>query len=291
MRLGRALAALALAAGTAACGMLETVERNLVFRPVTEDWHGYSRQILEEEDVWIPVGTEGERLHGWWLASPGAAHTLVYFHGARVNLTSSVYRLRAFRNAGFNVLAVDYRGFGRSSPATPSENSAYEDALAAWQWLRSREPDCRRRILYGHSLGATVAAEVARREGDAAALVLEAAFTSLGEMTVLAPLVTQRFDLLDKMKGIRLPVLVVHGAEDSVVPPGMAQRLFDAARGPKRLIMVEGAGHRWVAFRAGQALYDALRELAAAGGAKGGPGATSLANSCGTGAGANRSPG
>jgi hypothetical protein len=72
----------------------------------------------------------GERLHGWWPAAPGARHTLVYFHGARVNLSGSVYRLRAFRGAGDNVLAVDYRGFCRSSPGLPSERSVYADARA-----------------------------------------------------------------------------------------------------------------------------------------------------------------
>ena len=274
----RTLIAALLAAGTASCGVLDTVERNLIFRPVTEDWAGYSPSILHEEEVWIPVGAAGERLHGWWLASPGAEHTILYFHGARVNLSGSVYRLRAFRNAGFNVLAVDYRGFGKSSPGVPSEESAYEDADAAWQWLEARVPDCRRRILYGHSLGAPVAAELALRGADAAVLVLESAFTSLGEMTVLAPLLTQRLDLLGKLDRLALPVLIVHGAEDDVVPPEMAQRLYAAARGPKRLLMVEGAGHRWVAFRAGHALYDALRELI-----------TPPAYSCGKGEGSTRS--
>ena len=115
--------------------MLESLERRLVFRPVTEQWSRYSPSILNEEDVWIPVGSAGERLHGWWLEAPGAEATLVYFHGARVNLSGSVYRLRAFRAAGYNVLAIDYRGFGRSSERLPSEESVYQDALAAWRWL------------------------------------------------------------------------------------------------------------------------------------------------------------
>lgn len=257
-------AVLALATLLASCALLDTVERELVFRPRTADWAGYSPEILAEEQVWIPVGGAGERLSGWWLASPGARYTLVYFHGARVNLTGSVYRLRGFRNAGFNVLAIDYRGYGRSAPRLPSEESVYEDAEAAWNWLDARVPDRGRRILYGHSLGAPIAAEVALRGGGAAALVLESAFTSLPEVTVLGGLLTQRMDLLDKLGRLDLPVLVVHGAEDRLVPPEMAQRLYDAARGPKRLIMVEGAAHSWVLRRAGGEVFDALRELAAA---------------------------
>ena len=82
-------------------------------------------------------------------------------------------------------------------------------------------------------------------------------------MTVLGGLHGQRLDLLDKLRRLDLPVLVVHGANDTLVPPAMAQRLYDAARGPKRLVLVEGAGHSWVARRAGGAVYEALRELAA----------------------------
>jgi alpha-beta hydrolase superfamily lysophospholipase len=250
-----------LVASTAACSYLE---RQLIFRPETAEWSGYSREILAEEQVWIPVGGAGERLSGWWLASPGAQFTLVYFHGARVNLSGSVYRLRGFRNAGYNVFAIDYRGYGRSSGRLPSEQSVYEDAEAAWKWLDARVPDRGRRILYGHSLGAPVAAEVALRGGGAAALVIESAFTSIPEMTVFGGLVTQRMDLLDKLARLDLPVVVVHGAEDTTVPPEMAQRLYGAVRGPKRLVMVEGASHRLVVLRSGNAVYDALRELAVA---------------------------
>jgi len=260
---GRLVLVLALAAAGASCGTLGDWERALVFRPSTAEWRGYSPQILREEDVWIPVGGKGEKLHGWWLDSPGAEHTLVYFHGSRVNLSSSVYRLRGFRDAGYHVLAIDYRGFGRSSPGLPSEESVYEDAEAAWTWLDARVPDRRRRVLYGHSLGGSIAAEVALRGGGAAALVLEAAPTSVPELTVLGGLVTQRLDLLDKLKRLDLPVLVVHGKQDRLVPVEMAQRLYDTARGPKRLILVEEAGHTLVVRHARGAVFGALRELAA----------------------------
>lgn len=264
VRILRRIAITALAAALASCAVLDTWERELVFRPVTADWRGYAPEMLDAEEVWIPVGGNGDRVHGWWLEAPGARYTLVYFHGARVNLTGSVYRLRGFRAAGFNVFAIDYRGFGRSTAALPSEASVYEDAAAAWNWLDARVPDRGRRILYGHSLGGPVAAEVALRGGGAAALALESSFTALADMTVFGGLLGQRLDLRDKLARLDLPVLIVHGKEDRVVPPEMAQQLYDAARGPKRLLMVEGAGHSWVARRAGGAVFDALRELAAA---------------------------
>jgi fermentation-respiration switch protein FrsA (DUF1100 family) len=246
---------------TAACSMLESVERELVFRPVTAEWSGYSPAIVNAEEHWIPVGGEGERLHAWWIPSPGAEFTLLFFHGARVNLSGSIYRLRGFREAGFNVLAFDYRGFGKSSARLPSEESVYDDGEAAVKWFESRVPDRRRRILYGHSLGGPIAAEAALRGSGAAALVLESTFTSVSEMTHLSGLVTQRLDVVEKLQRLNLPVLIVHGAQDDLVPPDMARRLYDAARGPKRLLMVEGVGHRWVAFRARDSIFAELREL------------------------------
>ncbi len=185
----------AIAAATASCAALDTVERELVFRPRTEEWAGYSRSTLNPEEVSIPVGAGSDVVSGWWLAATGAEYTLVYFHGARVNLSGSVYRLRSFRDAGFNVLAIDYRGFGKSTARLPSENSVYDDAEAAWNWL-------------------------------------ESSFTSLQELTVIGSLLTQRMDLLDKVRRLELPVLVVHGADDRVVPPEMAQGRVSAVEAP-----------------------------------------------------------
>ncbi|NBS56723.1 MAG: alpha/beta hydrolase, partial [Betaproteobacteria bacterium] len=113
------------------------------------------------------------------------------------------------------------------------------------------------------SLGGPIAAEVALRAAGAAALVLESSFTSLPEVTALGPLLTLRMDLVAKLERLDLPVLVVHGSNDTVVPPEMARRLFAAARGPKRLVMVEGATHSGVLRRAGAEVFAAMRELTA----------------------------
>ena len=243
----------------------------MVFRPVTEDWRGYSPEILNPQELSLPIaGTDGH-LHAWWVPSDTAgAATILYLHGARVNLSGSVFRIRGMRDSGYNVLAIDYRGFGRSSPALPSEESVYEDAEAAWRWLLAREPDARRRVIYGHSLGGAVAAELAARHGGAAALVLESTFTSLREvadrgLTSLLPLgalLSLRFDTREKLARVRIPVLVLHGESDDLVPPAMARELYAVAAEPKRLLIVEGAGHRWVHARAGAQLREAMMELA-----------------------------
>jgi len=247
----------------ASCSVLDSIERELVFRPVTAEWSGYSPGVVPAEEHWIPVGRDGDRLHAWWIRSANPQCTLVFFHGARVNLSGSIYRLRGFRDAGCNVLAFDYRGFGKSTERRPSEESAYEDAEAVVRWLDARANDGLPRILYGHSLGGPIAAEALLRGKPAAALVLESTFTSVREMTHLGGLMTQRLDLLEKLQRIDIPVLIVHGAQDDLVPPEMARRLYEAARGPKRLVLVEGAGHRWVAFRAIGSIFAELRQLGA----------------------------
>ena len=300
--LRRCLPLLLLVAATlvGGCTSLDSLERRLVFRPVAEDWAGYRPEILGQEEHWIPVGKAGERLHAWWVPAAGIGsaadsaagsaarapstqatpapqatrtgqppQTILYLHGARVNLSGSVYRIRGLREAGYNVLAIDYRGFGRSSERLPSEDSVYEDAEAAWAWLAAKEPDPRQRILYGHSLGGPVAAELAARHNAASVLVLESTFTSLREvadrgLAALLPLqgmLSMKFDMREKLSRVRVPVLVLHGDTDDLVPPAMARELYALAAPPKRLLMVEGAGHRWVVARAGAPLRTAIAEL------------------------------
>jgi len=257
----RICSALLLALALAGCGALDSLQRELIFRPATEDWGGYASGIVAHDELWIPVGGEGERLNAWWVpaqaADPQAAPALLYLHGARVNLSGSVYRIRGYARMGFNVLAIDYRGYGRSSERLPSEESVSQDARAAWDWLAARVPEARRRVIYGHSLGGAIAADLAARVGAAGALVLESTFTSLHDMAErsvfgflpLDALLTQRFDVLAALPRARMPVLIVQGSEDTVVPPEMAQQLYAAAHEPKRLLIAEGAGHRWVVAR------------------------------------------
>lgn len=271
----RLAAAALLAAGVSSCTVFDDWQRELIFRPVVEDWSGYNAEILGEEQVWIPVGDKGERIQAWWVKARGVpskeAPTILFFHGARVNLSGSVYRIRDMRRMGYNVLAIDYRGFGRSSPRVPSEESVYEDAEAAWGWLVKRVPEPGRRILYGHSLGGAVAAELAARKGEASVLVLESTFTSVTEVAQrtaagvlpLSSMIGTNFDMRAKLPKIAVPVLILHGGRDDFTPPEMAKELYRLAREPKRLMVIEDAGHRWVVRRAGAALPDALKELMA----------------------------
>ena len=193
---------------------------------------------------------------------------MLSLHGARWNLAASAGRIERWRRLGYSVLALDYRGFGKSTDIAPSEQSANEDAEAGWQELAAITPS-RRHIIVGHSLGGAIAVELAARHPEAAGLVLESTFTSVADMVGQSPwgflpvalILTQKFDALSRMPSLRMPVMVAHGTRDNVVPLQMGERLFAAAPGPKRFVKVEGGTHHNLSG-AGFAQYQqALKEL------------------------------
>lgn len=249
-----ALALAVLVGGSATgCMVLEVQERELVFRPVREYVRTPADQGLAYEDVWLAVapvqGTATERIHGWWLPADTAdAPSLLYLHGTRWSLGNSLTRIARFHQLGFNILAIDYRGFGRSDGDLPSEEQIRTDARAAWAELVRRETRTDHRYIYGHSLGAAVAIELGATQDGAAGVIAESGFTSLADVVAdrnlpVGMLMTQRFDALAIVSKLRAPVLFVHGTADRVVPAAMSRRMYDAAPEPKRLLLIEGGNH------------------------------------------------
>jgi alpha-beta hydrolase superfamily lysophospholipase len=216
-------------------------------------------------------------VHGWWIPAPAAdAPTVLYLHGARWSLGGNLFRIARWHRMGFNVLAIDYRGFGRSDGELPSEALAYADAKAAWEELKRREPAQARRFVYGHSLGGAVAIDLAAQRTEMAGLIVESSFTSIRDMAdttqygylPVGLILTQRFDSLAKVPRLTVPVLFVHGAADRWVPPAMSERLYAAAPEPKRLLLVEGGGHSNVSGIAFDEYRRAVLEFAAGAGAR-----------------------
>ncbi|MEP6702749.1 MAG: alpha/beta fold hydrolase [Betaproteobacteria bacterium] len=188
-------------------------------------------------------------------APTAGAPALLYLHGARWNLTGSSGRIARYRQLGFSVLAIDYRGFGKSSGDMPSEDMAYEDGRAAWDYMQKLTPGSRHYV-YGHSLGGAVAIEVARNNPAVAGLILEATFTSIRDMAhqyawgwlPVDLVLTQRFDSLEKIAEVKAPTLFIHGKADKLVPPAMSEQLFAATQAPKQLLLIDGAGHSNIAW-------------------------------------------
>ena len=251
------LAAVALAGvALAGCATLDEKQREWIFQPSDRTWVGGAAAAEGMSEVWIEFrsaleGDRAVRLNGLWLAQARPdAPVLLYLHGARWDVRSSAQRMRRMHELGFSVLGIDYRGFGRSTPALPSEALAQEDTLAAWRWLAARHPDAPR-FLFGHSLGAAIAVQAASELEDAAGLIVEGSFTSIPDVFAsmkwgwlpLGGLITQRFDAAERVQRVKVPLLVVHGSDDRVIPPALGRALYERAREPKRFVLVEGGSH------------------------------------------------
>ncbi|WP_434559717.1 alpha/beta hydrolase [Pseudomonas sp. D2-30] len=264
------------------CAVLQHKERELVFRiePGTASWFSGLPSGVQEFDLKPKQLRAGENIHGWWWpAERKDAPAILYLHGVRWNLTGQLFRIQQLRALGYSVLAIDYRGFGKSQGDLPSESSVYEDARIAWERLETLQPDPALRLIYGHSLGGAVAVDLAADLAQKAAssgsavpargLVIESTFTSLGDVaTAMADtslpvrwLLSQKFDSIDKIGQINMPLLIVHGAADRYVPPRFSEQLFNAAREPKRLLLVPGATHNNSMSLAGRTYRQALDAL------------------------------
>jgi alpha-beta hydrolase superfamily lysophospholipase len=261
---------------TLGCGTLDEKQRAWIFQPSDRAWGGSASQAEGMDDVWIdfPSKLTGQptRLHGLWLEADQPVPdtpVLLYLHGARWNVAGSAGRMRRLQDMGFAVLAIDYRGFGKSNPGfLPSEDTAYEDARAAWDWVAARYPG-RARFLYGHSLGGAIAIDLASKVEDEGGTIVEGTFTSIPDVAStfkwgwlpVGALITQRFASIDKVARIGSPLLVVHGANDTLIRTELGQRLFDAATGRKQFLLVEGGSHHSTMY-VGQARYrEAIRQL------------------------------
>jgi len=266
------------ALAAAGCAQLAEKERELTFRVVPGDASWYSGLPQDVREMDIPVTVEGkmQRVHAWWWpAGQAGAPALLYLHGSRWNLTGQLYRIEQLHEFGYSVLAIDYRGFGRSEAGLPSEETVYEDARAGWTRLTELEPDPARRFIYGHSLGGAVAIDLAAwlSAGDgpppARGLIVESTFTTLADIARALSyewlpvqwIMSQKFDSLAKIAQVRMPVLVVHGESDRYVPARFSKMLYAAARDPKQLLLIEGGTHN-NSMRVGSSEYrDALSAL------------------------------
>lgn len=257
----------------AGCSVLDTRQRQWIFQPSKDTWWGGVQAAEGMHDVWIEFESretgEPARLHGLWHPHTNSrAPVMLYLHGARWDVRGSAPRIRRMQELGFSVLAVDYRGFGRSTDTLPSEAMAYEDARAAWNWLAAQHPQ-RPRYIFGHSLGGAIAVHLASEVDDAQGLIVEGTFPSIREVVgtfkwgwlPVGALITQRFEAAARIERVKVPVLVVHGSEDRLIRPELGRALYERAPGPKRWVQVEGGSHHNT-NSLGQSQYrHAIRDL------------------------------
>jgi uncharacterized protein len=273
--IGAALLTPALLAG---CSVIE----GMFFYPDRVDYTRPAQFGLKHDEVSI-TSVDGSRLHGWWLPAPADARgTVLHLHGNAANISNHLPLVAWLPPEGFNILMIDYRGFGRSE-GKPSLDGVVEDALAALRHLRTRpDVDARRLIVIGQSIGgATALRMLAVDRAGVRLAVIDSAFASYRgiardaalQSVLLAPFLPLALpwlppgerDPITALAGIDVSLLFLHGTSDGVIPLKHSEQLFAAARAPKRMIRVEGAQHMEAMMRSGVqaeilgAMLDAVR--------------------------------
>ena len=243
------------------------VEERLIFHPSDRIDRTPRDLGLPFDDIYF-VTVDGVRLNGWFVPYPGTKTTLLWFHGNAGNISHRLENLRLLHDkVNINVLIFDYRGYGRSEGKV-SEEGTYRDGEAALRYLRTRENvDPKRIVFFGRSLGAAVAAELATRE-ECLVLILETPFVSIREMARAAlpfipigSLLRTRYDVAEKIKKVKAPILVLHGDKDEVVPFEQGKRVFETAPQPKEFYAIRGAHHNDTYIVGGDAYFAALKDF------------------------------
>jgi uncharacterized protein len=198
-------------------------------------------QFLEIETA------DGERLVAWHKPPTEGRPIVIFFHGSADNPDHRAVRFMTLISGHFGVLAAHFRGYGKST-GTPSEVGLYRDAEAIYQYCSALYgPELI--VLWGFSLGSAVAVKLASRN-RVAALVLEAAFTSLSDVAKhWAPFLPFKLILRDQfeadksIKSVKAPILMLHGGADRDVPIDLGKHLFHSAPEPKKFVQIDAGGH------------------------------------------------
>jgi fermentation-respiration switch protein FrsA (DUF1100 family) len=228
-----------------------TVQRELLYHPFTakgepEEPKDYG--LADFTDVRLR-DKDGTRVDAWYREARPGYPTIVFFHGNGGNIGNRALYYRALADAGFGLLALDYRGYG-ASEGSPSEEGIYQDARAAMEYAaQTQHLSMDRIVLYGESLGTGVAVQMAT-EFPVGAIVLQSPYTSIESVAKqrypflpVHYLLWDRFDSLSKIASVHAPLLLFHGESDSIIPIEEGKKLFAAAGEPKEAVYFPGQGH------------------------------------------------
>jgi fermentation-respiration switch protein FrsA (DUF1100 family) len=191
---------------------------------------------------------DGEKIVAWYGKAKPGQPTLLYFHGNGGALEFRSASIRRYLDRGRGLFMMSYRGYSGST-GSPSEAANVADAKLAYDQLVEDGVRPEDIVLYGESLGTGVAIEV-DAEKKVAGVILDSPYTSVAELaSALYPwlpvnlLLKDRYDSILHIRDVHVPIFIVHGEADDVIPVEMARRLFAAANEPKEIVTIPGAGH------------------------------------------------
>ena len=217
---------------------------------------------MDYQDVSIKT-SDGVMLHGWFIDGR-SSQVLVFFHGNAGNISHRLDSIAQFVDLGLSVLIIDYRGYGQSGGRT-TEKGIYRDADAAWRYLiESRGMVASDIVIFGRSLGASVAARLAAQH-QPLALILESSFTSVPDIAQdIYPWLPARWlsrlnhATRDYVQDVRCPVLVIHSRDDEIIPFHHGETIFASANEPRTLLAIRGT-HNDAFLRDERAYVEGLR--------------------------------
>jgi len=228
-------------------------QRNMLYYPGAPKPTRVQSRVADMKE--IPITTEdGLELFAWYApAKDSAKPTVVLFHGNAGTLGDRGPKARMFLDHGYGMMLLEYRGYS-GNPGAPTEQGLYADGRAALGYLRAQGVEDGQIVLYGESLGTGVvtamALEAQQSDKPVAALILEAPFTSTVDVGAshypflpVRLLMKDRFESHTRIGALHVPLLIVHGEKDRIVPVKFGKRLFDAANAPKESMWIAEAGH------------------------------------------------
>lgn len=227
--------------------LLYVRQTSLIFYPGKLDLNFKFKSDYFGEEIFISTD-DGERINA--LFYPGTRdEVILYFHGNAGDLSGWQFVAGDFIQYDYNILIIDYRGYGKSS-GTISEKGFYRDAEAAYRFLIDKKGFLPQHIIiYGRSIGSGAAVEVASRN-DCRGLVLESPYTSLKKLAnqklpFLFPSLYLKFEFnsFSKINNIRAPIIFIHGDRDTIIPVSHTQQLFEKFQGKKKKVEVKNGAH------------------------------------------------
>ena len=211
--------------------------KNLLYNPGDLNLT-YEKVVLRTED--------GLKLSAWFIPAEHARQTVLFCHGNAGNISHRLDTANIFNELGVNCLLFDYRGYGNSQ-GKPTEEGTYLDAEAAWNWLIERGIGPEQIIIFGRSLGGSIASHLAAKVHPSG-LVLESNFTSYVDMgKKFYPYMPIRlfarfnYNAIDHIRQIDCPLLIIHSRNDEVIPFEFGLKLYDAAKEPKEFLEIFGS--------------------------------------------------
>jgi fermentation-respiration switch protein FrsA (DUF1100 family) len=226
-------------------GFLYIRQRSMIYFPEKSMPSRAAFQAEDFEKVSLQT-TDNLKLFSWYKPAQDNKPTILYLHGNAGHIAYRIPIIRPYVDQGYGVFLLEYRGYG-SNPGSPSESGFYKDAQAAIQFLLAKGINSNKIILFGESIGTGVATELALHH-HACALILQSPMTSLPAVAkwhypwlLIAP--WDKFNNLKKIEKIDIPILILHGKQDQIVPYQMGASLFMQANEPKQMITIENHGH------------------------------------------------